>query len=80
MQQYVRYLCKESRCSVDPHEGIHMTELKRTLGLWGAAGVGIGAIIGTGIFVLIGAILSVIAAVLSALRGEETVHPVRKKN
>jgi APA family basic amino acid/polyamine antiporter len=31
-----------------------MTELKRTLGLWGAAGVGIGAIIGTGIFVLIG--------------------------
>jgi APA family basic amino acid/polyamine antiporter len=31
-----------------------MAELKRTLGLWGAAGVGIGAIIGTGIFVLIG--------------------------
>jgi APA family basic amino acid/polyamine antiporter len=31
-----------------------MAELKRTLGLWGAAAVGIGAIIGTGIFVLIG--------------------------
>jgi APA family basic amino acid/polyamine antiporter len=31
-----------------------MPELKRTLGLWGAAAVGIGAIIGTGIFVLIG--------------------------
>jgi APA family basic amino acid/polyamine antiporter len=31
-----------------------MPELRRTLGLWGAAGVGIGAIIGTGIFVLIG--------------------------
>jgi len=31
-----------------------MAELRRTLGLWGAAGVGIGAIIGTGIFVLIG--------------------------
>ena len=31
-----------------------MPELKRTLGLWGAASVGIGAIIGTGIFVLIG--------------------------
>jgi APA family basic amino acid/polyamine antiporter len=31
-----------------------MPELKRTLGLWGAAGIGIGAIIGTGIFVLIG--------------------------
>lgn len=31
-----------------------MAELKRALGLWGAAGVGIGAIIGTGIFVLIG--------------------------
>jgi basic amino acid/polyamine antiporter, APA family len=31
-----------------------MAELNRTLGLWGAAGVGIGAIIGTGIFVLIG--------------------------
>jgi len=31
-----------------------VTELKRTLGLWGAAGIGIGAIIGTGIFVLIG--------------------------
>jgi len=31
-----------------------MTELKRTLGLWTAAGIGIGAIIGTGIFVLIG--------------------------
>ncbi|HYA31242.1 MAG TPA: amino acid permease, partial [Thermodesulfovibrionales bacterium] len=31
-----------------------MAELKRTLGLWGAAGIGIGAIIGTGIFVLIG--------------------------
>ncbi|MDD1677469.1 MAG: amino acid permease [Methanomicrobiales archaeon] len=31
-----------------------MPELPRTLGLWGAASVGIGAIIGTGIFVLIG--------------------------
>ena len=31
-----------------------MAELKRTLGLWGAASIGIGAIIGTGIFVLIG--------------------------
>ncbi|HVN65641.1 MAG TPA: amino acid permease [Methanomicrobiales archaeon] len=31
-----------------------MAGLKRTLGLWGAAAVGIGAIIGTGIFVLIG--------------------------
>ncbi|HXW99371.1 MAG TPA: amino acid permease [Methanomicrobiales archaeon] len=31
-----------------------MAELKRTLGVWGAAGIGIGAIIGTGIFVLIG--------------------------
>ncbi len=31
-----------------------MEELKRTLGFWGAAGIGIGAIIGTGIFVLIG--------------------------
>ncbi|HVP94625.1 MAG TPA: amino acid permease [Methanoregulaceae archaeon] len=31
-----------------------MNELKRSLGFWGAAGIGIGAIIGTGIFVLIG--------------------------
>ncbi|MDD1720348.1 MAG: amino acid permease [Methanoregulaceae archaeon] len=31
-----------------------MAELKRSLGFWGAAGIGIGAIIGTGIFVLIG--------------------------
>ena len=31
-----------------------MTELKRTLGVWSAASVSIGAIIGTGIFVLIG--------------------------
>lgn len=31
-----------------------MTELKRDLGLWGAASIGIGAIIGTGIFVLLG--------------------------
>jgi APA family basic amino acid/polyamine antiporter len=31
-----------------------MTELARSLGLWTAAGIGIGAIIGTGIFVLIG--------------------------
>jgi APA family basic amino acid/polyamine antiporter len=31
-----------------------MTELNRSLGFWGAAGIGIGAIIGTGIFVLIG--------------------------
>jgi basic amino acid/polyamine antiporter, APA family len=31
-----------------------MAELTRTLGLWGAMGIGIGAIIGTGIFVLIG--------------------------
>ena len=31
-----------------------MSELIRSLGFWGAAGIGIGAIIGTGIFVLIG--------------------------
>jgi len=31
-----------------------MAELRRTIGFWGAAGIGIGAIIGTGIFVLIG--------------------------
>src|SRR5512139_1345393 len=31
-----------------------MPELIRSLGFWGAAGIGIGAIIGTGIFVLIG--------------------------
>ena len=31
-----------------------MTKLKRNLGVWGAASIGIGAIIGTGIFVLIG--------------------------
>jgi APA family basic amino acid/polyamine antiporter len=31
-----------------------MTELKRHLGLWGAASIGIGAIIGAGIFVLSG--------------------------
>lgn len=31
-----------------------MAELRRTLGFWGATGIGIGAIIGTGIFVLIG--------------------------
>ena len=31
-----------------------MTGLKRNLGVWGAASIGIGAIIGTGIFVLIG--------------------------
>ncbi|MBP7700340.1 MAG: putative fructoselysine transporter [Euryarchaeota archaeon ADurb.BinA087] len=31
-----------------------MTELTRSLGLWTATGIGIGAIIGTGIFVLIG--------------------------
>lgn len=31
-----------------------MTQLTRSLGLWTAAGIGIGAIIGTGIFVLIG--------------------------
>jgi len=31
-----------------------MAELHRSLGFWGAAGIGIGAIIGTGIFVLIG--------------------------
>ncbi len=30
------------------------TELKRNIGVWGAASIGIGAIIGTGIFVLIG--------------------------
>ena len=29
-----------------------MTELKRDLSLWGAASIGIGAIIGTGIFVI----------------------------
>src|SRR5512147_220956 len=31
-----------------------MAELKRSLGFWGALSIGIGAIIGTGIFVLIG--------------------------
>ena len=31
-----------------------MAELNRALGFWGATGIGIGAIIGTGIFVLIG--------------------------
>jgi basic amino acid/polyamine antiporter, APA family len=31
-----------------------MPELKRSIGFWGATGIGIGAIIGTGIFVLIG--------------------------
>jgi basic amino acid/polyamine antiporter, APA family len=31
-----------------------LSELKRHLGVWGAASIGIGAIIGTGIFVLIG--------------------------
>jgi APA family basic amino acid/polyamine antiporter len=31
-----------------------MAELTRSLGFWGATGIGIGAIIGTGIFVLIG--------------------------
>src|SRR5512137_42950 len=31
-----------------------MTELNRSLGFWGATGIGIGAIVGTGIFVLIG--------------------------
>ncbi len=31
-----------------------MAELKRDLGMWGAASIGIGAIIGTGIFVLLG--------------------------
>jgi APA family basic amino acid/polyamine antiporter len=31
-----------------------MAELNRSLGFWGATGIGIGAIIGTGIFVLIG--------------------------
>ena len=31
-----------------------MTELRRTLGVWSAAAVSIGAIIGAGIFVLIG--------------------------
>ena len=31
-----------------------MAELSRSLGFWGATGIGIGAIIGTGIFVLIG--------------------------
>ena len=31
-----------------------MTELNRSLNFWGATGIGIGAIIGTGIFVLIG--------------------------
>jgi len=31
-----------------------MVELKRHLGMWGAAGIGIGAIIGAGIFVLSG--------------------------
>jgi amino acid transporter len=31
-----------------------MAELNRSLGFWGATGIGIGAITGTGIFVLIG--------------------------
>ncbi len=31
-----------------------MTELERHLGMWGAASIGIGAIIGAGIFVLSG--------------------------
>ena len=31
-----------------------MAKLKRDLGVWGAASIGIGAIIGTGIFVLLG--------------------------
>lgn len=31
-----------------------MAELNRSLGFWGATGIGIGAIVGTGIFVLIG--------------------------
>jgi basic amino acid/polyamine antiporter, APA family len=56
-----------------------MAELKRSLGLWGAASIGIGAIIGTGIFVLIGVaagtagpavILSfVVAGVIALLTG-----------
>jgi APA family basic amino acid/polyamine antiporter len=33
---------------------IELTKLKRELGVWGAASIGIGAIIGTGIFVLLG--------------------------
>ncbi len=33
---------------------IELAELKRDLGVWGAASIGIGAIIGTGIFVLLG--------------------------
>jgi APA family basic amino acid/polyamine antiporter len=31
-----------------------MPELQRSIGFWGATGIGIGALIGTGIFVLIG--------------------------
>jgi APA family basic amino acid/polyamine antiporter len=37
-----------------PCNGDHVPELKRTLGLWSAAAVSIGSIIGAGIFVLIG--------------------------
>jgi basic amino acid/polyamine antiporter, APA family len=35
-------------------QGDYLGELKRDLGVWGAASIGIGAIIGTGIFVLLG--------------------------
>jgi len=61
-----------------------MPELIRSLGFWGAAGIGIGAIIGTGIFVLIGVsagiagpavILSfIIAGVVALLTGLSTAE------
>ncbi len=61
-----------------------MAELNRSLGFWGATGIGIGAIIGTGIFVLIGVasgiagpavILSfVIAGIVAMLTGLSTAE------
>jgi APA family basic amino acid/polyamine antiporter len=61
-----------------------MAELTRSLGFWGATGIGIGAIIGTGIFVLIGVasgiagpavILSfIIAGLVAMLTGLSTVE------
>jgi len=61
-----------------------MAELTRSLGFWGATGIGIGAIISTGIFILIGVasgiagpavILSfVIAGVVALLTGLSTTE------
>ncbi len=61
-----------------------MAELNRSLGFWGAAGIGIGAIIGTGIFVLIGVasgiagpavILSfIVAGIVALLTGLSTAE------